>query len=457
MKLLSCLALSIATAGAALSCEPELAITRVSSNSFAVTLFSNTTCDVSGLKIDLGNVTASDQIVPEYGLERFARGEVAETNSSAATFKSALGESFMNTTLFTIVRENAASDRAAPKFIHADAINSTGVSVMVLVSEANTFADSSEVTVTADSAPERRSIWIGADVNPGAGLETRASGSLRIGPKPLANAQSASSTQTICGGLPPAGWITIAITGVCSTVNYTNYIGRTIKRIDTLAAGTSLTVCGDYPPAGWITTAIGGTCATINYTGYNYRTIERIDTLAAGTSLTVCGDYPPAGWITTAIGATCATVNYTSYNYRTIKRIDTLAAGTSLTVCGDYPPAGWITTAIGATCATVNYTSYNYRTIERIDTLAAGKSLSVCGDYPPAGWITTAIGATCATVNYTSYNFRTIERIDTLPVGSTLGICGDQAPSGWVTLSQNGVCARIGYTTYNGSTIRRLK
>ena len=412
MKLLPCLALSIASAGAALSCEPELAMNRVSSNSFAVTLFSNTTCDVSGLKLDLGNVTASDRIVPEYGLERFARSEVAETNSSATTFKSALGESFMNTTLFTIVRENAASDRAAPKFVHADAISSSGMSVMVLVSEANTFADSSEVTVTADSAPERRSVWIGADVNPTAGFETRSSGGLRIAPKPLANVQSTSSTQTICGGLPPAGWITIAITGVCSTVNYTNYIGRTIKRIDTLAAGTSLTVCGDYPPAGWITTAIGGTCATINYTSYNYRTIERIDTLAAGTSLTVCGDYPPAGWITTAIGATCATVNYTSYNYRTIKRIDTLAAGTSLTVCGDYPPASWITTAIGATCATVNYTSYN---------------------------------------------FRTIEHIDTLPVGSTLGICGDQVPGGWVTLSHNGVCAQIGYTTYNGSTIRRLK
>lgn len=100
---------------------------------------------------------------------------------------------------------------------------------------------------------------------------------------PLALAPSASaSTQTICGGTPPAGWITTAITGTCRGPGSTSLIQRVITQYENLPSGSSLTVCGDRAPAGWVTTAISNSpCATVFSTSYLSRTIRKVQMIYA--------------------------------------------------------------------------------------------------------------------------------------------------------------------------------
>ena len=136
-----------------------------------------------------------------------------------------------------------------------------------------------------------------------------------------------SDTQVVCGSLPPTGWITISINGICGQSGSTKFIGRTIKKIDGAAANTSLDICGDVPPAGWITTAIRNqSCAQTGSTSYIGRTIRRIQGVPIGTTLDICGDVPPAGWVTIATkSGHCAQVGSTSYIGRTIRKLSTTA------------------------------------------------------------------------------------------------------------------------------------
>src|ERR1051325_6728268 len=154
---------------------------------------------------------------------------------------------------------------------------------------------------------------------------------------------SIAETQVICGGLPPPGWITVSINGICSKVGLTSYIGRTIRRIDNLPVNTTLNVCGDTPPDGWITTAISNSyCAKVGTSSYIARTIRRIDSLPAGTVLNICGDTAPGGWITTAVSNSyCAQVANTYYTGRTIRRIHSLPVNTPANICAETPPDGW--------------------------------------------------------------------------------------------------------------------
>lgn len=89
-----------------------------------------------------------------------------------------------------------------------------------------------------------------------------------------------ADTQDICGVLPPAGWITISVNRSCARAGGTYLVGRTIRRIENLPAGTTVDTCGDLAPAGWVTTSVNGGCAKLGIETYissisfNFRTLN---------------------------------------------------------------------------------------------------------------------------------------------------------------------------------------
>jgi hypothetical protein len=265
------------------------------------------------------------------------------------------------------------------------------------------------------------------------------------------------STQFICGGLPPVGWITISVDGICRREGGSFFIGRTIRRIEGLPTDTSIDICGDVAPPGWVTTSVNGICAQVLNSFYHGRTIRKIEGLPTDTSIAICGDAAPEGWITTEVTGVCARVINSFYHGRIIRKIDGLPTDTSMEVCGDVAPPGWITTSVNGICGKVITTSFISRTIRKIEGLPTNTVIEVCGDIPPPGWVTTAISSqACATVGLTSYIKRTIRKIEGLPRHSVVQICGELPPPGWITIAVTGNCARFALTFYTGRTIEKV-
>jgi hypothetical protein len=311
-------------------------------------------------------------------------------------------------------------------------------------------------------------------------------------------------TVSICGAMPPAGFITVSVDGICGRRGSTQLIGRSIADIRNMPTGATIDTCGDPAPAGWTSQKVyDAPCAQIGNTFYLQRTIFKIDGMAPGTSVKTCGAAIPAGWSSTKVESApcarflnsyfiartltkheglparsqmkvcgnpsipagwvtakvapgyCGTFQGVDYIGRTILNTIGLQPGESVRVCGDGPPAGWVTELIEPRpCGSHGSTSYIERRIRLIAGLPLHTNVRICGGAPPRHWITTAVHPRyCAAIGNSYFEERTIRNIENAPVGTVVTICGDLTPTGWTTKSTHGYCASFGTIAYKSRTI----
>ena len=132
-----------------------------------------------------------------------------------------------------------------------------------------------------------------------------------------------AQTQTICGGSPPIGWVTISVNGYCTKNQVTTFISRTIRNIEGMPTGAELDICGGDVPAGWVSTIVKpGYCAQVGGNVFIGRRIKKIEGMPTGAELDICGSNVPAGWATTIVmPGYCAQVGGNVFIGRRIKKI----------------------------------------------------------------------------------------------------------------------------------------
>lgn len=279
--------------------------------------------------------------------------------------------------------------------------------------------------------------------------------------QPEANKKNKKKTPgiTICGTMPPPGFVTVSVDGICGKQGSTQLIGRTIVDISTMPTGATIDTCGDAVPSNWTSMRVyDAPCAQIGNAFYMRRTIMRIDGMDPGTTIKTCGATIPSGWSSTKVESQpCARFINSFFIARNLTKHEGLPANTQIKVCGNSSiPDGWVTTKVAAGhCGSFMGAHYIGRTLLNVAGMPPGSTVSICSGNPPFGWVAESVSAKyCGSHGSDHYIERRIKRIAGLPYNTKVRICGGDPPHNWlVTKIAEKSCAVLGNAMFIDQTI----